>query len=92
METQWLKVDQYTQIAVNEYNGKISMMQGNKGQNDVIYPVWCVPQKWSNGEKTILKKNGKPVFMPWSIKLGTKENEEKAAKILEELARRVRQL
>ena len=68
------------------------MIQGNKGQNDVVYSAWCCPQKWSNGEKTILKKNGEPVFMPWSIKLGKKEDKEKAAKILEELARQIRRL
>ena len=80
MEEKWIKVNQYNQVKVDEYNGKYSIIQGNQGQNDVVYPKWCTPQKWNQGEKTPLKKNGEFVYVPWSISLGN--DKEQAKKIL----------
>lgn len=85
----WLKIDTFNSIRVEKYNDKYSVQLGSRGNNDT-YVKYCTPQKWSNGEKQPLQKNGNYVYTPWSIPLGT--DKEKAAKTLEALAYAVRAL
>lgn len=65
----WLPVDTYNAVRTDKYNGKYSIQQGNRGENDT-YTTWCCPQRWVNGEKRLLEKNGEPVFVPWALSLG----------------------
>ena len=78
----WLPVDTYTSVRVDEYNGKYSLQQGHRGDNDT-YTDWCCPQKWSNGQKTPLKKNNEFVYVPWAISLG--HDKDKAIKVAENI-------
>ncbi len=78
----WLNIDTYSSIRADKYNGKYSIQLGKRGNNDT-YATWVCPQKWQNGEKTLLKKNGEPVFIPLSIPLG--DDKIKAQKVLEGL-------
>ena len=86
-EKQWVSVDQYSSIAVDEYNNKISIIQGNKGQNDVTYMSYCAPQRWKDGEKRVLTKNGQTVFVPWAISLG--KDKAKAIQVAEAIVARL---
>ena len=79
METQWIKLDQYNQAKVDKYNDRYSIILGNQGQDDVIYPKFCAPQVWRNGEKQVLKKDGNTVFVPISIPLGNDKEKAIAA-------------
>ena len=78
----WIQIDTYNSVRIDEYKGKYSIQQGQRGEQ-VTYARWCCPQKWTNGDKTIMKKNGEPVFVPWSISLGT--DKEQAIKTLQAL-------
>ena len=85
----WLPIDTYNAVRVDKFDDKISLQQGQRGENDT-YTAWCCPQKWSNGQKTILKKNGEPVFMPWAISLG--KDKAKAIKIAEAIVEQLKRL
>ena len=85
----WVPVDTYSSVRVDEYNGKYSLQQGQRGDNDT-YTSWCTPQKWSNSEKAPLKKHGEFVFVPWAISLG--KDKEKALKTLQNLYNQLKNL
>ena len=85
----WLTIDTYNAVKTDEYNGKYSIQQGQRGENDT-YTAWCCPQKWVGGKKTLLKKNGEPVFVPWAISLG--KDKDKAIQILEAIVAQLKRL
>ena len=85
----WIPVDTYNAVRTDKYGDKISIQQGQRGENDT-YAAWCCPQKWSNGQKTILKKNGEPVFVPWSLSLG--KDKETALKIWAAIGEQLKRL
>jgi len=75
MEAQWVKVDQYNQVKADRHNDKYSILLGSLGQNDVVYPKYCVPQVWRGGRKRVLIKDNEIVFVPWGISLGDKKEQ-----------------
>ena len=85
----WLPISTYDSIRADKHNGKISIQLGKRGDGDT-YTSWTCPQRWVNGEKTLLKKNGEPVFVPLSIPLG--EDKVKAQKVLEALIYQLKNL
>ena len=85
----WLPIDTYNAIRADKYNDKISIQQGQRGDNDT-YIKWCTPQIWRNGEKHLLEKNGEPVFVPWAVNLGN--NKDKALKIWAAIGEQLKRL
>ena len=79
IEKQWIPISTYDSVRIDEYNGKWSLQLGKRGDNDT-YTAWTCPQKWVDGEKSLLKKNGEPIFVPLSIPLG--DSKEKALKVV----------
>jgi len=86
----WLPVNTYNAIRVDKYNGKYSLQQGERRESGDTSTAWCTPQKWSNGEKTPLKKNGEFVYVPWAISLG--KDKAKAIKIAEAIVAQLKNL
>ena len=62
-EVKVMEIDHYKGIAINEYQGKISICEMQKGQNDVWYKSWCYWTKRSNGETTPGKMVPKAVLI-----------------------------
>ena len=85
----WVPIDTYNAVRIDEYSGKLSIQQGSRGDNDT-YVKWCCPQKWENGKKTLLKKDGVEVFVPWAISLG--KDKEKAIRIVEAIVAQLKKL
>ena len=52
-------------IAVDEYGGKISVVNAKQGKDGNIYAEWAYPQKYVDGEKIPHTK-----ALPWKILLG----------------------
>ena len=79
----WIPCDSYNAVVVDKYldnNGKYrySIQHGQRGTDDT-YTSWVCPQKWVNGKKRLLEKNGEPVYVPLSIFLNN--DKAKALKI-----------
>jgi len=53
-------------IAVDEYGGKISVVNAKQGKDGNIYAEWAYPQKYVDGEKIPHTK-----ALPWKIMLGS---------------------
>ena len=85
----WLPIDTYNAVRTDKYNGKYSILQGQRGENDT-YTKYCCPQIWRSGEKQLLKKNELPVFVPWAIFLG--KDKDKALKIWAAIGEQLKRL
>ena len=52
-------------IAIDEYGGKVSVVNARPGKDGNIYADWCYAQYYDNGEKKPREK-----ALPWKILLG----------------------
>ena len=51
-------------IILDEYDGEWSLINANRGQNEVVYKKWCFPQKRGKNAGAADKA------IPWKITLG----------------------
>jgi len=75
-----IEVNNYDGIKVDEYNGKISLVAMQKGQNEVWYLKWAFLSRWKKGETEPVPDTKK---MPMKVLLGN--DKEQAQKIIKEI-------
>lgn len=71
METDWIKLDQYSAIRISNYNEQWQMQKGNINKTGEIFPAYIVPT-WKEGDKIHLKKkkDGELLNIPDVTNLG----------------------
>ena len=57
METQWIKVDQYTALRVANYQGEWQLQVGNINKQGEIFLAYSVPTWQKDGEVHLRQKN-----------------------------------
>lgn len=77
MDDNFIKLDgsEYGEgVGVEEYNGTISLVLSQLGENGNVYKRWCYPQVGKKGENKPLDK-----AIPWKISIG---NDKRSAIIM----------
>ena len=68
-EANIIKIDRYSGVALNEYDGKFSIQTYNLGSNEVWYLVWVFLSKWSKGSSKAVPDEKK---RPMAVRIGDK--------------------
>jgi len=83
-ETKVIDINQYDSVRIDEYNGKYSLQELQKGQNDgVYYMKWVFLSRWKDGKSIPIDKK-----RPISVNIGGDKSE--AIKTLETLLKQVK--
>lgn len=81
METQWIKLDNYTAIRISNYQSMWQMQKGNINKTGEIFPAYSVPTWKQDGEVKLNKKrDGELLNIPTTMNLGNVK--EDALKVL----------